>query len=64
MKNKTKTIIKLAVNFTLILAISVGVIVGNVIAMQYASAISTVLSPAIVDEQALSISGEAGQKMA
>ena len=55
MKNKTKTIIKLAVNFTLILAISVGVIVGNVIAM---------LSPAIVDEQALSISGEAGQKMA
>lgn len=64
MKNKTKTIIKLAVNFTLILAISVGIIVGNVIATQYASAISTVLSPAIVDEQALSISGEAGQKMA
>ena len=61
---KKSNIIKLVINFALIIILCVGIIIGNVFAEQYASAISTVLSPAIVDEEAWKESGEAGQKMA
>ena len=56
-------IVKLIVNFALIVILVVGVTVGNVIAYRYENEISTLLTPPIVDEDAITLSASTGQAM-
>ncbi len=62
-KSTQKTIIKLVVNFSIIIVLLVALIIGNFVAFRFESAITSALSPAIVDEEAMALSSASGQKM-
>ena len=58
-----RNIVKLSVNGFLIVVLVVALIVGNSIAFRFEQEISTLLSPPIVDEEAMAQSSEVGQEM-
>lgn len=63
MKLAKKKIIKLAVNAVLIVVLIAALILGNKIVFTYSQEISTLLSPAIVDEETMEQSSASGQAM-
>lgn len=62
-KSTQKTIIKLVVNFSIIVVLLVALMIGNSVAFRFESAITSTLSPAIVDEEAMASSSASGKKM-
>ncbi len=54
---------KLIVNFALIAILVIGMIVGNVIIFRYEQEVSSLLSPPIVDNEAVELSSSTGQAM-
>ena len=58
-----RNIVKLSVNGFLIVVLVVALIVGNSIAFRFEQEISTLLSPPIVDEEAMEQSSATGQEM-
>ena len=54
---------KLAVNFALIAIIVIAIVVGNVIIFRYENEVNTLLSPPIVDREAIELSSGTGQEM-
>lgn len=63
MKITKKNIIKIAVNAFLIVVLIVAAVIGNKIVFTYSQEISTLLSPAIVDEELMEQSSVSGQAM-